>query len=127
MMANNNNRVGEAVRARRRELGLSQDRIAALAEVAPTTWRNLEHGTGGDFRELVRRRIEDALGWPHGSLRRIEHDTVDPAVLVDGEDADPAAYTRLADRLDGIERALADLAAAVSHLTVPKRGRVGRR
>ncbi|MGH3978021.1 MAG: helix-turn-helix domain-containing protein [Pseudonocardiaceae bacterium] len=64
--------VGQRVRARRKQLGLTQRELAAAGGVAESTVRNLESGRTAGVRRLPRwAQIERALGWPAGSLATI--------------------------------------------------------
>lgn len=77
-------RLGEHVRARRRQLGLSVSDAARDAEVNRMTWDALERGTRAT-RDSNYAGIEHALQWAPGSVERIleggephplqEHDT----------------------------------------------------
>lgn len=65
-------RVIAAVIDRRSEFGWTQKRLASEAGVAPRTIQNLEAGKRP--QPLIRSKIEKALSWPQGEMRRIEKD-----------------------------------------------------
>lgn len=58
-------RLGEQIRRRRVMLGLTQEQLADVAEVAAGTIRNLEAGRRG--RMLTLPRVNRALGWTDDS------------------------------------------------------------
>lgn len=62
-------RLGEAVRDRRVELGMTQDDLADTAKVATGTVRNLENGNR--VRDLTLPKINRALGWTEGSYKLV--------------------------------------------------------
>lgn len=70
-------RVIAAVIDRRAELGLTQERLAAEANVAVRTIRSLERGEAHP-QPVTRRKIEKALGWKPGEFRRIENENGTP-------------------------------------------------
>lgn len=70
-------RVIAAVIDRRAELGLTQERLAAEANVAVRTIRSLERGEAHP-QPVTRRKIEKALGWKPGEFRRIENENGGP-------------------------------------------------
>lgn len=63
--------VGEAVRARREELGLTQVELAQAANVSDTTVRVLETARRTNYRRGNLRAIARALRWPDDALDRI--------------------------------------------------------
>lgn len=63
-------RVITAVVDRRAELGWTQKELAGAAGVSERTVQNLEGGVRPQARN--RHKIERALGWPNGEMRRIE-------------------------------------------------------
>ncbi len=68
--------LGEAVRERRLELGLSQRALAQQAGVALLTLRRIE--SGQPVRALSVQHLDEALGWPRGRTRELlgdRHDT----------------------------------------------------
>lgn len=77
-------RLGQRVRERRMELGLSSPVAADRAGINRDTWRNLEAGTRA-IRDYNHRPIERALNWQAGSI---------DAILAGGEPilAESAAY-----------------------------------
>ena len=64
-------RLGRAVYARRRQIGLSQQELADSAGVSQTTVRNIEAGRVGARRGPSVPLIERALGWKPGSGEEI--------------------------------------------------------
>ena len=66
-------RVVDAVIDRRAELGWTQERLAAEADVAVRTIRSLERGEARP-QPTTRGKIERALGWRPGEFRRIERE-----------------------------------------------------
>ena len=84
-------RVVAAVVDRRAELGWTQKGLAAQAKVSERTVQNLEAGARPQARN--RHKIEQALGWPSGEMRRIEEgrDRSPPRSVIDevfGDKAD---------------------------------------
>jgi transcriptional regulator with XRE-family HTH domain len=69
-----------AVVDRRAELGWTQKDLAAEAGVSERTIQNLEAGTRPQAK--TRHRIERALGWGNGEMRRIEADAQPQRPLV---------------------------------------------
>jgi len=67
-------RVIAAVVDRRAELGWTQKELATAAKVSERTIQNLEAGSRPQARN--RSRIEAALGWDNGAMRRIEEEKV---------------------------------------------------
>jgi transcriptional regulator with XRE-family HTH domain len=65
-----------AVVDRRAELGWTQKDLAAEAGVSERTIQNLEGGTRPQAR--TRHKIEHALGWASGEMRRIETEAPEP-------------------------------------------------
>jgi len=72
-------KLGQLVRQRRDELGLSKDRAAAEAGVSPVTWTRVEDGA--KVRILTYAGVERVLGWRPGAcesyLRRNDLPTLD--------------------------------------------------
>lgn len=71
-------RLGEAVRDRRVELGMTQDDLADEAGIATGTVRNLEKGNR--VRDLMLPKINRALGWDEGSYKRVLDEGLPPTV-----------------------------------------------
>ncbi|WP_214322056.1 helix-turn-helix transcriptional regulator [Nonomuraea sediminis] len=72
--------LGKAVRARREELGLSQQALADISNVAASTIRNIEADRVGEARTWS--QIEQALGWMPGSPEAI-HEGQTPQPILD--------------------------------------------
>ena len=64
-------RLGRLVRERRTDLGLTQAEIHGAGGPSPATLYLLEAGRRGSYRPQVLRRLERALGWRAGSIRRV--------------------------------------------------------
>lgn len=63
-------RAGAAFAARRRELGLSQRRLAGMKVITAPALIAFEKGRAWP-RERTRAMLEEAVGWPAGSLARL--------------------------------------------------------
>jgi transcriptional regulator with XRE-family HTH domain len=63
--------VGEAVRARREDLGMSQVELAQAANVSETTVRVLETARRINYRRGNLRAIARALTWPDDAIDRL--------------------------------------------------------
>ncbi|GAA2606824.1 hypothetical protein GCM10010399_42200 [Dactylosporangium fulvum] len=86
--------LGRLIRERRAELGLTQREVHSVGGPSPATLYQLESGQRGSYRPHILRRLERALGWGAGSVRRILAGGL-PAL--DG-DAEPPARERRASR-----------------------------
>jgi transcriptional regulator with XRE-family HTH domain len=64
-------RLGRLVRDRRTELGLTQAEVHTAGGPSPATLYLLETGGRDSYRPQVLRRLERALGWRAGSVRRV--------------------------------------------------------
>lgn len=62
--------LGQRVRQRREDLGLSQPAAADRAGINRDTWRNMENGSR-DIRSYNHRAVERALQWQPGSVEAI--------------------------------------------------------
>jgi transcriptional regulator with XRE-family HTH domain len=62
--------LGRLVRERRTDLGLTQAEIQSAGGPSPATLYLIESGRRGSYRPQVLRRLERALGWRAGSVRR---------------------------------------------------------
>jgi transcriptional regulator with XRE-family HTH domain len=76
--------LGDYVKARRGELDLSQEQLAAEAAVSTSTVRFIEKGGSRHFGARTERMLEAALGWTAGSIEAILAGGA-PTVLGDGE------------------------------------------
>lgn len=101
-------RVIAAVIDRRSEFGWTQKRLASEAGVAERTIQNLEGGKRP--QPLIRGKIERALGWPQGEMRRIEKEDGQQQPLVPRDVLDAIeASVHPADRqrvIEAVERTL---------------------
>lgn len=73
-------RLGRLVGERRTDLGLTQAEVHSAGGPSPATLYLLERGRRGAYRPQVLRRLERALGWRAGSVRRVlagGHPTLD--------------------------------------------------
>lgn len=119
-------RLGAHVRARRHELGVTQD---ASGGPSKATWYKVENAVSPPFRQSTLRSIERVLGWMPGSVERIldggepeemwrpptrviRHDDVDPATIPMPDDR-PVTVDRppLDQRIAQWEAELADIRA----------------
>lgn len=64
-------RLGEAVRHRRKELGLTQSEVTAQGGPSVPTLRALENNRAGRLSNKLRRALESAIGWDTGSVEAI--------------------------------------------------------
>ncbi len=62
-------RLADAIEKRRLDLDLTWKELAELAGISTTTLENIRRGRLP--RARTRRRIEDALGWEHGSINAV--------------------------------------------------------
>jgi transcriptional regulator with XRE-family HTH domain len=63
--------LGRLIRERRAELGLTQREVHSVGGPSPATLYQLESGHRGSYRPHILRRLERALGWGAGSIRRV--------------------------------------------------------
>jgi transcriptional regulator with XRE-family HTH domain len=63
--------LGRLVRERRTDLGLTQAEIHGAGGPSPATLYLIESGRRGSYRPQVLRRLERALGWRAGDIRRV--------------------------------------------------------
>lgn len=99
-------RLEDAMKARRLELRMSWTDIAKAAAISPQALRSIRRG---EYRPsaLTARALDDALGWPEGTVDRI----------LDGEDApEQTSPMDQAERdLDEAERIVEQLRALPAH------------
>jgi len=87
--------LAHLVRERRMELGLTQAQVHSAGGPAPATLYLLENGCRSSFSPQILRRLERALGWRAGSIRRV---LAGGRPLLSGEDAGaPLIYVASAD------------------------------
>ena len=72
-----NNQLGAAVRTRRRELNLTQQEIAQLADIASSSWSEMERGAWVPQRDGTRIGIARSLGWEPDALSEMLGDRED--------------------------------------------------
>jgi transcriptional regulator with XRE-family HTH domain len=75
-------RLGDAITARRKAIGWNQEKLADVANVGRTTVQNLEGAREYSRIPTSAFTIEQALGWPPGTVRGILAGG-DPPVTVD--------------------------------------------
>jgi transcriptional regulator with XRE-family HTH domain len=63
--------LAEAVKARRNDLRMFQEDLAAIADVSLGTIRNVEQATRDTYSGRTLRRLDDALVWTCGSAQRL--------------------------------------------------------
>lgn len=120
--------LGLLIRERRAELGLTQREVHSFGGPSAATLYQLESGRPGSYRPHILRRLERALGWGAGSVRRalagqlpvLDSDTEpattpapdraprvtpDRAPRIAPEPADPPGAPDPADRRDRVHRA----------------------
>lgn len=71
MAVSNRVRFGQIVRARREELGLTQDDVAAAGGPADTTQTRVENADGDEPRLSTRNKFDKPLRWAPGSAARV--------------------------------------------------------
>lgn len=125
-------RLGEYAKARRRELGITQEGVQELGGPSPALVRQIEKKTySASMNSSLKRGYERALQWAEGSIDKI-HSGGEPAPLgADPQDlpkAEPPAesrFDRLAREADEaqaeFERAVGELAAAEARVDATSR------
>ena len=63
--------LAQLIKERRLELGLTQAEVHSAGGPAPATLYLLENGCRTSFSPQILRRLERALGWRTGSIRRV--------------------------------------------------------
>jgi Helix-turn-helix domain len=63
--------LGRLIQERRAELGLTQREVQSFGGPSAATLYQLESGRRGSYRPHILRRLERALGWGAGSVRRV--------------------------------------------------------
>ena len=76
-METSNDQLGTAVRTRRRELNLTQQEIAQLADIASSSWSEMERGAWVPQRDGTRIGIARSLGWEPDALSEMLGDRED--------------------------------------------------
>ncbi len=83
--------LARLVRERRAELGLTQREVHSVGGPSPATLYQLESGHRGSYRPHILRRLERALGWGTGSVRRA---LAGGTPLLEGESESPVGTPR---------------------------------
>lgn len=102
--------MGDVIRRRREELGLTQQQAAARADIALSTWGQYEGGRT-EGRGLTRAAIARALGWRADAMELIlagGDPVADPQLYVsptDRRDHPPAAEPALQGKIDQLSPA----------------------
>jgi len=87
--------LAQLIRERRMELGLTQAQVHSAGGPAPATLYLLENGCRSSFSPQILRRLERALGWRAGSIRRV---LAGGRPALNGENASiPSIYVTQAD------------------------------
>lgn len=107
-------RLGDAVRARRADLDLTQLEVHGRGGPSNSTLTSIENGVASSVSSATLRKIDTGLGWERGSARRVL-DGGDPVVVApSGQDdyvaapGEPATVTLTEDELEGIIRRAVD-------------------
>ena len=64
-------RLADRVRERRTDLDLTQEDVRAAGGPSTATLRLIEGALQDNYQQIILRRLEDALGWQRGSVRRV--------------------------------------------------------
>lgn len=112
-------RLSGFVLERRTDLGLTQEDVRAAGGPSTATMRLIEGGLKTSYLPAILRRLEDALRWEHGSVRRIlaggdPAPLEDPARAAAPQPAPEPAGPRLSVVLGLAE--IAELAASVDDI-----------
>lgn len=108
-MTSPHERLDSAMEARRVELGLEWQEVAATAKVSPATLRSVRNGTTNPSA-LTKKRTEDALQWQRGSIDRIL-DGGAPTPLEDQQHTERPTVDQLEARVAAMEDEIAELRA----------------
>jgi transcriptional regulator with XRE-family HTH domain len=125
-------RVGDAVKDRRLALGWTQQEAADRAGVSLATWRLIELAGRERFQELTLRGLVRGLGWPVGSVERLQaggpppgpDETTDPPPNPHDLDATTPARRRAFDYLQPEQSLPAGFARKYLDLTPEEQGMV---
>ena len=91
--------LAQLIKERRMELGLTQAQVHSAGGPAPATLYLLENGCRTSFSPQILRRLERALEWRAGSIRRV---LAGGRPALNGEDAGiPSIHATRADVPDG--------------------------
>lgn len=110
--------LGQFVKARREELGLSQQEVADAGGPSDTTMSKLENGLTDTVSNRTLKRLDSALGWEAGSARAAYVTGSTPVVIqqapaVEDPRPGPAAQDVL-DEIARMRRDIADLQASIA-------------
>lgn len=100
-------RVGDAVKARRLELGLKQREAALRGRVSDTTWNSVENARRSSFDAATRAGVCRALRWSVDSIDRLLEGA--RPVEVPADVPDGVSYRATGPRVDAIRSRLHDL------------------
>lgn len=119
MQAEDWDHVAAKVNARMDELGLSQTRLAAQAEVSQRLLRELRRGERRDYRAAGLSRIAVALGWPYDAFQRLRFGgPIEERRRLPHQErlSTHLAAGQLLRRIETIERELGELSAEITRL-----------
>lgn len=71
--------LGEAVRGRRLDLGMTQLDMSNNGGPSHLTVLNIENGKDGNYRPSTLRKLDTVLDWPSGSAERLFKDGTAPS------------------------------------------------
>lgn len=109
MSARSWNEVGNCIRARRVDLGLTQEEAARAGDVSVATWRLVETGGRDRYQELTMVGVARAMRWPKDAMTRLR-EGADPDALTADAPAEqarqpPVGLARRWSRLTTAEQA----------------------
>ncbi len=117
-------RVGESVKARRLELGLTIEEALARAhpKISRSVWSNLERGVQESYQPISLAAVARALHWSADSIEKIlaGEQPVEPV-----DDAPQMVETEIGRRLRDMERQIAELRNIVEERLPLREGDVG--
>jgi hypothetical protein len=93
--------------ARRLDLKLRWNQVAAIAKVHEATLRAIRAGTNRPS-QLTGRRLEDALQWSHGSIDSILNGGEPTPIGGEDESRTPAQPDKIADAIEALRRVAED-------------------
>lgn len=116
-------RLAAFVRDRRTDLGLTQEDVRSAGGPATATMRLIEGGLQDRYQPAILARLEDALRWGRGSVRRVLAGG-DPVPLDDAPAARPAAAVSRPPAGPDPQAVRAALWTALSAVNAPLREQV---